>query len=113
MVKNIKHIIVCSVLACVIGINANAQRVNDQPIRVVQCYPNPATTLINFEFNKSTEKFLSISIFNFIGKKVDEVRITNSRVTIPLDQYFRGLYFYQLKNREGRILESGKFQVVK
>lgn len=113
MMRFAKHILIGCFLVVGVITTVNAQRVAEQPTRVVQCYPNPANTVINFEFNKTTEKNLTLSVFNFIGKRVDEIRVTNSRVVINLDQYFRGLYFYQLKNREGRVLESGKFQVVK
>jgi hypothetical protein len=43
-----------------------------------------------------------------------EVRITEPKVVINLDdQYYRGLYIYQLRDQRNRIVESGKFQVVK
>lgn len=113
MMKFAKHIFLGFVLSVSLCFTASSQRTVEQPIRVVQCYPNPANTVINFEFNKTNEKYLTLAIYNFIGKRIDEIRITNSRITVNLDLYFRGLYFYQLKNREGRVLESGKFQVVK
>ena len=45
---------------------------------------------------------------------MNEVRITEPKLTINLDDnYYRGLYIYQLRDKDGRIIESGKFQVVK
>ena len=82
-------------------------------VRIVQCYPNPASTFINFEFNKTNDKNLVLSIYNFVGKRVEELKITTSKINLPLDNYYRGLYFFQLKDRQGNVIESGKFQVIK
>lgn len=82
--------------------------------KVTRFYPNPATTVINFEFDKSIDKTYTLQIYNFIGRKMTEVRITESKITINLDdQYLRGLYIYQLRNQNSWIIESGKFQVSK
>lgn len=82
--------------------------------KVTRFYPNPATTVINFEFDKSVDKSYSLLICNFLGKRMTEIRITEPKVVINLgDQYYRGLYIYQLRDQTNRIVESGKFQVVK
>lgn len=86
----------------------------DVQAKIIRFYPNPATTIISFEFDKSVDKSYSLQIYNFIGKKMTEIRITESKITIPLDDnYFRGLYIYQLRDANSRIVESGKFQVNK
>jgi hypothetical protein len=82
--------------------------------KVTHFYPNPATTYINFTFDKTVDKSYSLQIFNFMGRKMNETRITDSKITITLDDNFlRGLYIYQLRDQSGRIVESGKFQVSK
>lgn len=82
--------------------------------KVTHFYPNPATTYINFTFDKSVDKSYSLQIFNFMGRKMNDTRITDSKITITLDDAFlRGLYIYQLRDQSGRIVESGKFQVSK
>ena len=85
----------------------------DQKIRFVQCYPNPASVSINFEFNIATDKTLVLSVYNFIGKKVDELKINSGKINLNLESYYRGLYVYQLRDKQGQLIESGKFQVVK
>ena len=84
-------------------------------IKVVKFYPNPASSLITFEFKKETEdnKTYSFQVFNFPGKKVYETDNVSSKTVIDLTNFFRGIYIYQLKNQSGRIIESGKFMVVK
>jgi hypothetical protein len=86
----------------------------DDTAKLAHFYPNPATSYINFTFDKSVDKSYSLQVFSFIGRKMNEIRITESKLTINLDNsYFRGLYIYQLRDQSGRIVESGKFQVEK
>ena len=76
--------------------------------------PNPASSFINFEFkDNSNLTNYSFKVFNFIGKKVLEINNLSARTVINLGDYFRGVYIFQLTDRNGKILESGKFQVVK
>lgn len=84
-------------------------------IKVVKFYPNPATSLITFEFKKETEdnKTYSFQVFNFPGKKMYETDNVSSKTVVDLSNFFRGIYIYQLKDQSGRIIESGKFMVVK
>jgi hypothetical protein len=83
--------------------------------KIIQIYPNPATTVINFTFqgnNNSKEHIFQI--YSFIGKKMLETRVQTSKLTIQLNEnYYRGIYIYQLRDMAGRLIESGKFQVVK
>lgn len=84
----------------------------DGAIKIIRLYPNPATSFINFEFKNISEPY-SIQIYNFLGKKVYSQLVTSNKITIPVDNLYRGLYIYQLKDAFGNIEESGKFQVVR
>jgi hypothetical protein len=79
---------------------------------VIRFYPNPATTAITFDL-KAMDKGYSIQIYNFLGKKMFEQVNLTDRTTINLSDFARGVYIYQLRDRSGRIVESGKFQVSK
>lgn len=81
--------------------------------KTVKFYPNPATTFINFEFDKSDINSNNLLIFNFIGKKVEELKIVDAKMTISLIEYYRGIYIFQIRDKQGNIVDSGKFQVVK
>ena len=82
--------------------------------KIVRIYPNPATTVINFEFDKSVASTSTIAVYSFYGKKMNEQRLSNSKVTFILDDnYTRGLYVFQLRDLSGKLIESGKFQVSK
>ncbi len=82
-------------------------------VRIVKVYPNPATSFINFEFEKNADASHTITIFNFIGKKVEDIKVTDQKLNIPLTDFYRGIYIYQLRDKQGNIVASGKFQVVK
>ena len=86
----------------------------DPPDRIVKFYPNPAVTRIHFDFQDGYEKSYSFQIYNFIGKKVYELTAINSpKTTVDLTDYFRGIYIFQLKDKNGKMIESGKFQVTR
>jgi len=81
--------------------------------KTVKFYPNPAVSFINFEFSKEYDNSYSIVIFNFIGKKIEDFQITSQKMSISLTDFYRGVYIFQLRDKQGTIVESGKFQVVK
>lgn len=96
---------------------SNAQvkpaRLTNNDVKTVKFYPNPAVSFINFEFTGKYDNSYSLLIFNFLGKKVDEISVTDSKMTIPVTDYYRGVYIFQLRDKQGNIIESGKFQVIK
>lgn len=81
--------------------------------KVLKFYPNPASGVINFEFLKPVQKDLTLQVFNFIGKKVVELNGVSQKTSVPLNEFYRGVYIFQLRDKSGRIVESGKFQVSK
>lgn len=84
---------------------------NPTQVKIAKCYPNPAVSVINFEFSSNVS---ALQIYSFTGKKMSDISITSSKITVTLDNnYYRGLYIYQLRDKSGRIIETGKFQVVR
>jgi hypothetical protein len=103
-------------LAVVFSLGAFAQRdpgTQDPSVKILKFFPNPATNFITFEFQRSFDKGYVLQIFNFPGKKVAEAPLISSKVTIRLDNFYRGIYLFRLIDRNGRVAESGKFQVTK
>ena len=84
----------------------------DGPVKVYRFYPNPASSYINFEFRNISESY-TIQIYNFLGKKVFSQVVDGNKITIPVENLYRGLYIYQLKDASGNIEESGKFQIMR
>lgn len=76
-------------------------------------YPNPATSIITFDFQKGYDKGYSLQVFNFLGKQVYENKNVTPKTTIDLAAYNHGIYIYQMRDRTGKIVESGKFSVSK
>jgi hypothetical protein len=110
-----KYLVILNLL---IGINFTSFAQNTpagQPApvsaKLIKFYPNPATANINFDFQRGYDRSYSLQIFNFIGKKVYESRNLMQRNNIDLNDFFRGIYFFQLRDRNGVLVESGKFQV--
>ena len=86
---------------------------SDASVKYMRFFPNPAITSINFEFQKGFDKFYTFQVFNFVGKKVLDLKSVTQKINIPLTEFYRGVYIYQLRDRSGKIIDSGKFQVVK
>jgi hypothetical protein len=84
-------------------------------IKIARFYPNPATSFITFEFKKDVDnnRNYTFQVYNFPGKKMYEAENVSAKTVVDLSSFFRGIYVYQLKDPNGRIIESGKFMVVK
>lgn len=73
-------------------------------------YPNPASTQITFECGQWAGKNYQFQVFNFIGKKMVDRPVTEKMV-VPVSEFYRGIYIFQIRDRMGRVVHSGKFQV--
>lgn len=92
--------------------HASFAQARQADVRVVKVFPNPATTYVNFDFDESQDLTNhSLKVFNFIGKKIYETNILTRRTVLNLNDYFRGVYTYQLTDRNGYVIANGKFQV--
>ncbi len=81
--------------------------------KILRYYPNPASVAINFDFQKNYNNRYSLLIFNFMGKKVYELKNISYKTNINLEEFYRGIYIYQLRDKNNFVLESGKFQVLR
>ena len=82
-------------------------------VKTIKFYPNPAIEVINFEFFKGVPRDMTLQVYNFVGKKVYELPAISQRTSVSLNEFYRGVYIFQLRDKYGRIVESGKFQVNK
>jgi len=82
--------------------------------KIVKFYPNPATSIITFDFqSNTTDKTYNLQIFSFAGKKIQEVTKITPKTTVNLADFYRGVYIFQLRDNNGKLVDSGKFQVSK
>jgi hypothetical protein len=95
----------------------NAQgKIAPQPngqVKFIKQYPTPATTVVNFDFISGYDKSYNFEIYNFSGKKVYELKNPTSKIVLQLDNFSRGFYYYQLRDKFGRIVETARFLVIK
>ena len=82
--------------------------------KFIKSYPNPASTVVNFEFQKGYSRSYSIQVLNSIGKKMYEAKNIPALLSIDLkeEKFYRGIYIYQLIDKNGVVVESGKILVV-
>lgn len=109
------------ILILIIGINftsfAQNKSFSDEVVvqtKFIKSYPNPASSVVNFEFQKGYNKSYSIQVLNTIGKKIFEAKNISSLLSINLkeEKFYRGIYIYQLIDKNGIVVESGKILVV-
>jgi len=48
-----------------------------------------------------------------MGKEMEELTPSSQVINISLNNFYRGIYIFQLRDKTGKIIESGRFQVVK
>lgn len=109
------------ILALIIGLNFTSFAQNPSlnngtgvQAKIIKSYPNPASTVVNFEFQKDYNSFYSIQILNTIGKKMYEAKNIPFLFTVNVkeEKFYRGVYIYQLIDKNGIVVQSGKILVV-
>ncbi|MFM2362170.1 MAG: hypothetical protein RLZZ316_1072 [Bacteroidota bacterium] len=104
------------IVSIVLFLTATAQGQSSDPkpsaVKIIKFYPNPAITQITFDFEKGFEKGYSFQVFNFVGKKVTDLNNVNARTVVNVTDFYRGVYIFQLKDKSGKVIDTGKFQVV-
>lgn len=88
------------------------QPATSQP-KILKVYPNPASTYINFQIQSYNDNAYDIIVYNFLGKKIDELKNVSGLKELNLSNYFSGIYIYQLRDQNGNLVESGKFNVIR
>lgn len=108
------------ILIFIIGLNFTSLAQNntspsgeDGAAKLIKLYPIPATTAINFDFVSGYDKSFYFEVYNFTGKKVYELKNLPPRINLPLNDFSRGFYYYQLRDKNGRLIETQRFLVIK
>jgi hypothetical protein len=94
------------------GQNLHDNPFGDSTVRVVKVFPNPATSQINIQLRENNDQQYQFVVFNFMGKEFDNIKVSG-RYQLSLDKYTSGIYIYQLRDLQGTVVESGKFNVIK
>ncbi len=104
------------ILTLGIGFSSSAQKQSlnaPAPVKMLKFFPNPATSAINFDFQRDYNNNYTLQIYNFMGKKVFDLKKPSSYTRVSLENFYRGMYVYQLRDKNGFIVDSGKFQVIR
>ena len=94
------------------GVVSSNKNVNTTASLDVQIFPNPFSNSFQFEmslfdFQKYQKENISLEIFDVLGKKVLEQKITNTQTPINFPNTADGIYFYFLKT-QNNFLSSGR-----
>jgi hypothetical protein len=117
MWKTFTFLLTCFI--CLLSLTGKAQfsakttPFSESGSKIVKLYPNPATTRIYFELQSNNDQTYDLIVFNFLGKRVDQVKNINGKTPLEVSNYYSGVYIFQLRDRNGNLVESGKFNVVK
>ncbi|GIV29811.1 MAG: hypothetical protein KatS3mg028_0877 [Bacteroidia bacterium] len=74
-------------------------------------YPNPSTNQITFETNGTTDENHMLNIYNSTGQIVTSKPFQNKTIA-NVNDFSKGLYFYQIQSSSGKeLIGQGKFIV--
>ena len=114
---SLKRIIPILSIILLTAIHSQAQPPRNVPAtdagEKVKLYPNPATSYITFDIQKNFQKGMSIQVYHFLGRKMYETQNILEKTTLNLGEYSRGVYIYHIRDQNGKLVDSGKFQVSK
>tara|TARA_R110002012_G_scaffold319389_2_gene539686 strand:+ start:72126 stop:75899 length:3774 start_codon:yes stop_codon:yes gene_type:complete len=71
-------------------------------------YPNPAKTVVNFEFNKSIGTHVNIQVYDIHGKLVSKSNhsVVDNKISCNISNLPQGLYFMELINNTFNTIEK-------
>ena len=83
-------------------------------VRFGQAYPNPASSVVNFDYNLSAGDKASVSVYNLLGQEVmsQSVNSLQGRLSISVSNLNDGIYFCNLFVN-GCAVKTEKFVVKK
>ena len=88
------------IITLLLSFTAKSQERDPAPItqeatsKIIKFYPNPATSIINFDFQRDYDKSYNFQIYNFLGKKVFEVNNVTPKTVVNLTDFYRGVYIF-------------------
>ncbi len=78
----------------------------------VKVYPDPASNLVNFSITSSSMANTAM-VYDITGQKVTSFEVKNNFASVNTSALASGLYFYQLYDRNGDLMKTGKFSISK
>ena len=84
-----------------------------QPLSIetkVQLFPNPAVNNLNVIISNYLGK-MTFNVYDILGKQVNSYTFETDENIIDVSGYKNGMYFYELKDSNGRTTKAGKFNI--
>jgi len=78
-------------------------RIGDESLAeesTLNLYPNPASDIINFELNNSSDKEMKADIYDIQGRLIETINIAINETTIDISKLENGIYVLVLSNEE-------------
>lgn len=79
----------------------------------ISVFPNPATTHLNVSYNLGSGNNGSFELVNLVGSAVYKKNLTEreSKFNLNIEKLPKGVYFYSIKNNNGKVLTTRKLVV--
>lgn len=88
---------------------SNTTGINELSKVEVKVYPNPTSGLLNFNnVDNST-----INILDITGKTLKTFKTITNNISVNLNSFANGLYFYNVTNSEGNTVATNRFVIAK
>lgn len=88
---------------------SNVTSVDELSSSEIKVFPNPTNGVLNFsEVNNTT-----INILDITGKTLKTIKTSRNNVSVDLNAFANGLYFYNITDVEGNTVATNRFVVAK
>lgn len=74
-------------------------------------YPNPANNVLNIKLASCETG--TVKVIDITGREISSSQFSNKQAQINTSCFSNGIYFYQVFDRSGNWVDTGKFSVVK
>lgn len=100
-------------ISVVIAYNTS-ENVNENSVVLGRAYPNPASSVVRFNYQLTKAGKASVSVYNLLGQEVKSQELTSlqGQATLSVDDLAEGIYFCNLKVN-GQAVKTEKFVVRK
>lgn len=89
-----------------VGIDENLKKVNSTKV-----FPNPATEYITLQCDLDDADH--IQIINNLGMNITKIQIDSKNIRIPTSAFNSGTYYYHIRNKLQKTINTGKFTISK
>ena len=90
------------------GVKITLQHPTDNLLPKSPAFTPTLLSLISLSiYNRATTHATITQIYSLVGKKMYEATNLNAKTTVNLNEFYRGIYIFQLRDRTGKVIDSG------